>query len=375
LVAIWLIAQDARADETQARELFGAGVKAMLASDWTEAVRLLEASLAQQEKAACRYNLIVANRELQRPLEVARHAVAFLGRVEGSSHSGEAAEVRTFLNEAVRELVTLQAEGLPLGTQLKVDDAPPTVMDGSRVYVLPGLHRLELWLGARQLESIEIELGAGAVQPWPRVRALHDPAAAEITVPVAQRDPASGAPPTAAPVSTPPPVGPRLEASQLEQARTKRLWAWSLGLAGAATGASAAILYGSAARKADEVRSDDPMEFGYSTGTDRYQRLQLSVMPLAFAGGALMASGTALVAQRPRAALVISITMLVLGVAAASAGTVLMVRTPETLIEGTGIKEPSREAGSLALGAALPLLTYGTHLQWQVWRHTDAHAR
>lgn len=372
MIAIWLVAPGARADESQARELFGAGVKAMLTSNWAEAVRLLEASLAHQEKAACRFNLVVANRELRRPLEVARHGIAFLGAVEGRSHAGEAAEVRTYLGEAIRELATLQAEGLPLGAQLKVDDAPPTVVDGSRVYVLPGLHRLELWLGERQLESIEIELAAGAVQPWPRVRALNAHAAAESATPVVERDQPSGTPPIAAQPSPPQPSGPRLDSAQLQRARTKRLWVWSLGLSGAAVGASAAIVYGFAARAADDLPSRDPMEHGYTTAADRYQRLQLSVMPLAFAGGAMMASASALVARRPRAALAVSVTVLVLGVAAASLGTVMMVRTPETLIEGTQLTEPSREAGSLALGAALPLLTYGTHLQWQLWRGANA---
>jgi hypothetical protein len=53
---------------------------------------------------------------------------------------------------------------------------------------------------------------------------------------------------------------------------------------------------------------------------------------------------------------------------ATSVGAVLMARTPETLVDDTDVTGPSRQAGSLCLGAALPLLTYGARLQWDVWR-------
>lgn len=367
LISIWLIPLGAHADELQARELFSAGVQAILARNWPEAVRLLEASLAHKDKPACRFNLVVANRELHRPLEVARHAIAFLATVEGRSHSEEALEIRAFLAAALRELVTLQVEGLPLGAQLKIDDRPPRVTDGSRIYELPGLHRLELWVGERQLESIEIELDAGVVQSWPRVRAVREPAAAEAS---AAQSTASHESPDA-PSGMVGPVQPRVadppsaDAPPMLSAPTKKKLAWTLGLTGAVTGLAAFVSYGYAARRAGELQGWNPSETGYTTAADRYSRVQTSVMPLALASGALMAAATPFVAHKPRAALTVSIAALVAGVAAASVGTVLMVRTPKTLIEGTDLTGPSREAGSLFLGVALPLLTYGARLQFE----------
>ena len=363
LALIWLMATGARADEAKARELFTAGVEAILAHDWSEAVRLLEASLAQQDKPACRFNLVIANRELHRPLEVARHALAFLGSVEGRSHTEEAAEVRTFLVDALKDLVTLQADGLPLGAQLKIDGAQPRVMDGSRIHELPGLHRLELWIGEDQLESIEIELAAGAVQPWPRGRAL--------------RVSADSIEPHADALDVPP--APLLDTQQLaisEQpappsqpsASSKKILAYTFGLTGAAAGLTALVTYGFVAHRANELRSSDPEVHGYISTAERYDRAKASTMSLAFAGGALMASASVLAVRKPRAALAVSITTLVLGVAATSFGAVLMARTPETLVDDTDVTAPSREAGSLCLGAALPLLTYGARLQWDVWR-------
>jgi hypothetical protein len=359
---IWLMALGARADETKARELFGAGVEAILAHNWSDAVRLLEASLAQKDKPACRFNLVIANRELHRPLEVARHAVAFLATVEGRSHAEEAAEVRTFLADALHELVTLQVDGLPLGAQLKVDGAPPRVMDGSRIYDLPGLHRLELWIGESQLESIDIVLAAGAVQPWPRGRALRDPAAAIEPRRAATDEPRgtlSDVQPVSERAAEPP---PRPSASM------KKTLAYTLGLTGAAAGLTAVVTYGFVAHRGNELRGTDSEASGYLPTADRYARAQATIMPLAFVGGALMASASVLAVRKPRAALAVSITALVLGVAATSVGAVLMARTPETLVDGTDVTSPSRQAGSLCLGAALPLLTFGARLQWDVWR-------
>jgi hypothetical protein len=369
LISVWLMAFGVRADEAQARELFGAGAQAMLERNWSQAVRLLEASLAHKDKPACRFNLVVANREIERPLEVARHALAFLATVEGRSHSEETAEVRTFLAAAQRELVTLQLEGLPLGAQPTIDDAPPRVSDGSRIYELPGRHRLELWLGERQLESIEIELSAGAVQPWPRVRSLRASAESATTGDEREAPVTAGRPQTGA-ANLPHEAPMRLSGT------TRKKLAWTLGLTGAATGLAALASYGYVARRADALRSLDASEPGYTTtAADRYGRAKNSVMPLAFTSGALMASATALVEHKPRAALAVSIAALVAGLAATGVGAVLLARTPAILIEDTEVTRPSREAGSLCVGAALPLLTYGARLQWDMWRASGVRER
>lgn len=372
-IVVWLLALGARADETRARELFGAGVDAMLTRNWPEAARLFEESLQHTDKPACRFNLVIANRELGRPLEVARHALVFLRSTEARAHVEESTEVQSYLSKALRELGTLELDSLPPGAQAMIDHAAPRVVEGARIYELPGLHRLELWLDGRQLESIELELAPGTIQAWPRVRALREMAAADPLMHEAAANPSA--------VPSPQPAGearPSLVPAKNDRfsaTSRRRKLAWTLGVAGAATGLAALGSYAFAVSRIDDLRHRDPAANGYIPAARRYEQARDSVMPLALTGGVLMAAGAALVGRKPRAAMGVSIATLVVGVAATSLGAALMARTPKTLVEGTQVVRPTLEAGSLCIGVALPLLTYGGRLQWELWRGARAEGR
>jgi hypothetical protein len=363
---LWLVALTARADDALARELFDAGVHAAAAQNWSEAVRLLEASLAQTDRVACRFNLVIANHELKRPLEVARHALVFLAATQARTQGEESAEVRTRFDQALRALATLEVVGLPTGVQPRIDDGRPQVSDGSRFYVAPGPHRLELWLGSRLLESIEVELRAASSQSWPRVSPIREEREsadlAKVNAPSADAGPQR-----AAADRTPASTAGLMKSAPASARLTQRL-ALGLGIGGAALAIAAVGAYGYAEHRADVLEGWRPSRPGYTTATDRYGRSQWAVMPLAFAAGALTAGAGALVARKPRGALAISLTALLLGLGAASAGTALMIKSPGILVPGTQIERPTREGASLLLAASLPLLSFGVRLQWNLWQ-------
>jgi hypothetical protein len=378
LVLLSTVSVVARADEGRARQLFTEGLKAAARNDWLEAVRLLEASVEQADKPASRYNLVIASQELKRPLEVARHATAFLTMAEGSAHTAEVAEVRADLEQALRELAVLLLQGLPAGVQLRVDDAAPRVADEARVVVLPGLHRLELRLEERPLESIEIELRAGAVQAWPRVAKRAEPAVAVPGAPEVPPDPGQPGPVlSGAEGSTrAPPAAVGTSARESGASRpaplpawpVKRKLAWSLGMVGAAIGIGAISSYAYALRRADELEDFDPASAGYRDLVRAYRRSAVAVYSLALSGGVLMAGAAALAPHKPRGVLAVSITTLVLGLTALGAGLALVVRAPKELVEDSTVYRPTREAGALLLGASLPLLSYGIGVQWKFWQ-------
>jgi hypothetical protein len=364
-LSLWLLTLTARADDVLARELFDAGVKAAAAQNWSEAARLLEASLAQKDRAACRFDLVIAYHELKRPLDVVRHALAFLGATQARAESEESAEVRALIDRALRELAILEVARLPAGVEPRIDDGPPQVGDRNRLYVAPGPHRLELWLGNRLLESIEIELRAASSQPWPRVspiREVQEPVDhSEVSAAPGDTEARSAAADRTAPTTS------DLATSAGTSARPMERLALGLGISGAALATVAVGTYIYAEHRADVLERWPPSRLGYTTASDRYGRSRAAVMPLAFAAGALLASAGALVSQKPRGAFAISLTALLLGVGTASAGAALMIRTPEPLVEGTDIPRPTREAASLLLAASAPLLSVGVRLQWNRW--------
>jgi hypothetical protein len=371
LVLLSTLSFIARADEGRARQLFAEGLKAASRNDWLEAVRLLEASAEQADKPASRYNLVVANQELKRPLEVARHATAFLSMSDSRAHPAEVAEVRAYLNQALRELAVLLLQGLPPGVQPRVDDAAPRVADEAHVYVLPGLHRLELWLDEAPLESIEIELRAGAVQAWPRVGKRTEAAVA--VAGALEAVPPDPGQPGVQPGAESAPQAPRAAATSLSPPPlpawpVKRKLAWSLGIVGAAIGIGAISSYAYALRRADELEGIDPATPGYTSTVRSYQRSTTAVYSLALSGGVLMAGAAALAPHKPRGALAVSITALVLGLTALGAGLAFVAQAPKELVKDSTVYRPTREAGALLLGASLPLLTYGIGVQWKFWQ-------
>ncbi|HEX6240912.1 MAG TPA: hypothetical protein VFZ61_08460, partial [Polyangiales bacterium] len=294
------------------------------------------------------------------PLEVARHALAFLATMEGRSHTEETAEVRSHLERAARDLAILLFEDVPLGAEPRVDDRRPEVVDGARIYVLPGGHNLALWLGDQRLESLDIQLRAGVVQPWPRVRESQE-AEAEQAPPLA----VAAAPETSSAPAlsrTPSSSG---HATMLRPARP----ALVLGISGALIALGAVGTYGYTLHRAEVLEDWPPSREGYTDASYRYRNAGIATATLALTGGVVMASGAALARAPKRGGLAISLTFLALGLASGALGAVLLAHTAPALVPDTAVETPARVSGSLLVGAALPLLSYGVRLQWSLWGH------
>jgi hypothetical protein len=342
LMSAAALALSAKADDVPGRRSFEEGVAAAAEQHWQAACQHFEASLAEADKPATRFNLILANHELQRPLEVVRHALAFLAYPEQPEHAAAKARARELLELVTKQLAVLTTDSLPESAELSVDGAAPSVKEQHRVYVAPGLHHLEARLGRELFEAIEIHLAAGQVTPWPRQgRSRSTPRVVQLTPP---------SPPAALvlELAAPPPSPPL---------RTRL--AWTMGSMGAAIQLSALGAYLGTLHRANEFMRRDLFEPGVERTRDRYLRLQRAIAPLALVGGALMASAVAVGARSTRAgSLAWPISALVAGSAMLGAGLALVLREPARL-QGGDLREPTRQGSSLLAAGALPLFTYG----------------
>jgi hypothetical protein len=149
--------------------------------------------------------------------------------------------------------------------------------------------------------------------------------------------------------------------------RTRQRLAWAIGGGGVGLQLAAVGCYWASVRKADALERltrDDPETPGYPSAADAYGSLRRAVMPLALAGGLFMAGAVAAGPHLVRnGSPAWSIVALAAGGAALGLGTAFLIRQPEPLIPHTDVVRPSREAASLLVSAALPLLTYGIGFQ------------
>jgi hypothetical protein len=349
LLLVGLLCGPALAQETPdlaARQLFDEGVALAESARWAEAADRFERSLALADRPGTRFNLLQAYGELDRPLERARHALSFLGLPDEPHRAEARAAAQAALDEAARELAVLGTQSVPAGTELLVDGEPPAVRDSSRVFVLPGLHRLEARIPGAPSEVIELHLARGQAVPWPRQGRVE----VSVVPPVSlAAEPVSPAPLPALASDTPEP----------SPAWRSRLSIAS-GTLGASAGLTAVGLYALALQRASKLRRLDPYEAGFLTSSDQYLRLTNAIGPLAVAGGALMAQG---MATGPRSARwgsrITAVTALAGGAALVAAGLMLLVRDPEHLGDSQ-LDAPSRQAGALLVGAAGPFISYGT---------------
>ncbi|HEX6240816.1 MAG TPA: hypothetical protein VFZ61_07980 [Polyangiales bacterium] len=331
-----------RADDLLARERFEEGVGAAKEERWEDAARLLEASLQEKDRATTRYNLVLAYTELDRPLEVTRHALALLTlpATAGLAEARQTAE--ELLARARAKLAVLSLDAVPEQAQLTVDGHPPSLLHQKRVYLLPGYHDLELRSALGAEEHVRIQLQAGQTQPWPR--SLSPSSAAAVSRPSLQRE-------RAAPKPAP------------SVAAFRRRLAVSLGVAGALATLTSLSLYIAAEYKGSQLPNMDVMGDRYVGAAEQYGRLKLSIAPLALTGGVLMAGGVGVGPRLVRrGSLGWSIACLLLGGALAAAGAVFTVQSPDTLVPDTVVMGLSRQGGSLLMSASLPLLTYGIGL-------------
>lgn len=352
LVALWFsgvaLVCSAHAQDAAGRRMFEQGVAAARAQRWDEARSHFEASLAEADKPATRFNLVLVYEQLGLPLQVARHALAFLALPEQAEHAAARGRARELLARAVAQLATLTTGALPPALQLRIDGAPPAAREPHRVYVTPGVHRLESLRAGAPVVSADVELAAGQIAPWPEARpnaaqpqAVHiavtqpAPAQSELAVVGAAR------------------AGPR------DAERTRTQLAWTFGSMGAAIQLSALGVYLGALHRADAFGERDLFQPGVVEARDDALRLQNAVAPLALAGGALMASAVVTGARATRAgSLGWSVGALASGAAMAGAGLALAVHEPPS-VPGSRLPEPRRQAGYLLATSALPLFAYG----------------
>ncbi len=353
VLLLWLLTagQTARADDEVARQRFESGVAASEEARWQDAAYDFEASLSESDRPATRFNLILAYQQLGRPLDVVRHALQFLAEQQGAGREEARSKVAATLAEAKRQVAVLNVAALPSESELRVNGHVPALLVAGNVYLLPGVHHLELRLGQAIQETIEITLSAGQELPWPRLgRRDVEPTSA-------------GAPRTAAPLA---PLARRpmdRAATDSPLAVVRNRAAWTLGSVGAALAVAAGACLIVADRRSDRLRDSGvarTQEAGYFDALDRYWTSVDSVMPLAFSGGVLMASAI-LVGERVtrRGSLAWSVASLAAGAALVGVGTFWLVREPHHVIPGTDIERPSRQGGSLLFSAGLPLITYG----------------
>lgn len=339
--------RSASADDRLAEQLFDEGVAAAAHKQWQEAAYKLEASLTEADKPSTHFNLALAYRELDRPLELTRHALAFLASEPTAARERARARAHELLSEALPRLAAFDLSEAPQGTSLKLDAATPPVVDGTRHYVLPGRALVELQVGGGTGVHSEWLLSAGQVVRWPELSRIRP-------LPVVSTSRPAATTPSSTILDAPPPA-------------TSPPWrkraAWTVGTLGAALFVASVASFGVTLKRANELEADGlegTSQPGHLDRVSRYESSFYAVMPLALTGGALMAGSFPLGPPSSlRGSLGWSISALTLGAALLVAGSYWLIDTPGEVVETTGIERPSRPAGSLLFAAGLPLATYG----------------
>jgi hypothetical protein len=349
LVGMGALAQDS--PDAEARRLFEEGLALSETNQWAEAADRFERSLSLADRPAARFNLVNAYVELGRPLDVARHAVAFLS-LPAEPHRAEArASVEASLGEAARQLAVLSTQSVPGGCVLLVDGQAPAVRDATRVFVSPGLHRLEARIPGAAAEVIELHVAGGQELPWPRQGHVAPSAATPLA---SLAEPPA---PTVTPVAVAPAVSDLPDPGQ--PAWRSRL-SIATGTLGAITELTAVGVYALTLRRANELSRLGARGHGYITGSYDYYGSRDAIAPLAIAGGVLMAQA---MATGPRSSRWGSRTTAVIGLAAGAGllavGAMLLIRSPD-LLENTGVEAPTRQLGALLVSGAGPFISYGT---------------
>jgi len=350
----------------QARLHFSQGVALAAESKWPEAARAFEASLAVEDRPATRANLVHAYAELGIPLEVARHALAFLS-LPTVPHRAETREsIEHDLAVASANLSMLTTEAFPAGTELYVDGAMPSVRSAEgRIFLAPGLHRLEARMQGAETEVIEIALSAGQVVAWPRQGRVVVVAPAH----VAAREPAPApAKPRVAPApEAPRPVDP--------EPRWRRRTAISLASLGGALTLAGVGTYLGTRHRAEQLAERDPYKAGFLSSERDYQHLAGTVAPLSLVGGLLCAQAIALGPRSSRwGSTPWAYTALGAGAGLLAVAGVLALRDTEPLGR-TSVHAPDLQGAALAASLALPLLAYGASYFITRPRGRDARAQ
>jgi hypothetical protein len=343
-----------RAEDVAGKRTFEEGIAAAQEQRWDDARVHFETSLAQADKPATRFNLLLVSKQLDQPLEVARHALAFLTLPAQLEHAAARAHARELLAQAIGRLATLTTDALPHALELYVDGVSPRAREPSKVYVMPGAHRLEAKRDGVLMGASSVELAAGQVTAWPHPPEQVLPTAELISPPPQHVDHYS-------------PTSP----NRSERARTR--FAWAFGGMGAAIQLSALGVYLGAVHRAEQFGERDLFQPGVVEARDDSLRLQDAVAPLALTGGMLMAAA---IATGPRAtrtgSLGWSLGALASGSIMAGSGLALAVSKAPT-VPGGRLPQPTRQAGYLLATSALPLLVYG--VGFLTTRQRDRHKR
>lgn len=340
-----------------AKRWFQRGLAHAERGDWERAARAFEASLALDDRPAARFNAVLAHAELAQPLEVVRHALAFLQGPESAARATARATVVQKLEAAATQLAVLRLDHLPDDAEPLLDGAPPSLRDASRAFAAPGPHQLQLRRGQARGAATTLVLAPGSTTAWPQPLPPQEPGPALQVEAVDLR--AAATPDEQAPAVSEPDVA-RLPPAVATDARsmpprpTRRVrLAWALGAMGLAAELAGTAMYGVARRRASDLAERDPTVSGFLGASDRYERARRSVLPLALSGGLLM-SGAA--ASAPAFCSTPARTWSTVAVAVGLSVTSgwLLARTAPR-VGATRLRTPTAEAGTLLLGVTLPI--------------------
>jgi hypothetical protein len=367
--AIWLVCGQALSQDVpapSAKSLFEEGIALSQTGAWLDAAERFERSLALADRPATRINLVHAYAKLGRPLDLARHAIAFMELPAEPRRAEARAEAEQALMEASRSLARLSTDALPAEAVLLVDGKAPTARDSAYVYVLPGTHRLELLVSTQPSETDEVSLSAGETHPWPRnpPPVADKASAAEPIVPAVQH---------VAEVAAP--TGPRIDTGSSAQPETWTRWRTRLAVTTGTLGASLALTsvatYALALHRARQIEDSGPFARGFLTDSNDYLRASNSVAPLAAAGGLLMAAAVATGPRSSRWGNRLTATgALTAGALLLGTAVFIIVRKPES-VGDANLDMPSRQLGSVIAAFGAPLVSYG--ISFFVHRRRDAH--
>lgn len=327
------------ADAKIAQAEFERGVRLAQEKRLDEAVQAFENSIVEQDRLPTRFNLVVICNELNRPLQVVKHALAFM-RLGPRDDLVEARDrVTTLMAKALPRLATLKTHLVAHSLELRVNGVAPEAQDEMHVYVTPGVHVLETCRSQDSCETQTVQLSSGQELAWP-----------EPQIPAAAKDAAAPRSLPSTPVGAPP-------ADQLSPPKWRTKTARVLGVVGGAVEFAALATCALASRRAHLLSERDPFSEGFGRTATRYWRASNAVMPLAFAGGVLMSTAVALT-ERGRGGRTWRLAAVVIGAAGLIGGTFLLAVRPPP-IASLNANEPTRQAGSVVFSVSLPLVVYG----------------
>lgn len=313
-------AQDVSAEATsEARIAFAQGVEAFEAERFDEALRHFLQAWQLRPHPTVRVNLASSYAKLGRAPAAVMHYRAYLADRSVELSRAARRDIMAALRVLGPGVGALDLELSPADAEVRVDAETPDARDGTRLYVTPGTHRIEVRAPGRVAATRVVEVDGGSTQSVSVALAVEEqaPAPPPPPEPPAPEEPPSP-PPDVHPVFAAPEPEPIVAEPPTERPASggagRAIARWSaFGLAGAATAGAVVLGLLALGAEADFDDKATRIEAGaYATAAER------SALERQARDDASRASSFALV------------TDVCIGVAAAAAvtGTVLVLTAP-----------------------------------------------